>query len=411
MKRILFLIPIIFLLFAVAQAEGAPTEVNKRVAILETVDKYDKVAYGVEFQLRAFITDAVNKTPGYEGYDRVDMSQINKEHNFQRTGMVSDADIKKLGEMTGASSIVVAEAADYGDGRIIIAAKIINIESGRIENSTRPKIASPNDNGMETACNEVVAELLGVQQIGNKPMPTSSVSTQTTSSQTITVNGISFKMIRVDGGSFTMGATSEQGNDAEDDERPTHMVNLSTFYIGETEVTQELWEAVMGSNPSYFKGGNRPVEQVSWEDCQTFISELNSLTGKNFRLPTEAEWEFAARGGNKSQGYKYSGSNIHSRVAWYNDNSASETRPVMTKSPNELGLYDMSGNVWEWCEDCYGGYTSSAQTNPTGPSTGSYRVHRGGSWYDYARLCRVSIRGGGTPDARGDNILGLRLAL
>ncbi len=156
MKRFLFLITLLTItLFITAQN-------IKRVAILETVDKYDKVDYGVEFQLRAFITDAVNKTPGFEGYDRVDMSQINKEHNFQRTGMVSDADIKKLGEMTGASSIVVAEAAAYGsDDRIIIAAKIINIESGRIENSTRPKVASTSDNGMETACNAVVAELLG----------------------------------------------------------------------------------------------------------------------------------------------------------------------------------------------------------------------------------------------------------
>ena len=159
MMRKLLLFATLLLLPILALAQN-----TKRVAILETVDKYDKVAYGVEFQLRAFITDAVNKTPGYEGYDRVDMSQINKEHNFQRTGMVSDADIKKLGAMTGASSVVVAEAADYGfgDGRVIIAAKIINIESGRIENSTSPKTASPNGNGMESACKELVAELLGI---------------------------------------------------------------------------------------------------------------------------------------------------------------------------------------------------------------------------------------------------------
>lgn len=158
MRNKVLLFAMLLLLPMLAFAQNA-----KRVAILETVDKFDKVEYGVEFQLRAFITDAVNKTPGYEGFDRVDMSQINKEHNFQRTGMVSDADIKKLGVMTGASSVVVAEAADYGfgDGRIIIAAKIINIESGRIENSTRPKVASPDGNGMETACKEVVAELLG----------------------------------------------------------------------------------------------------------------------------------------------------------------------------------------------------------------------------------------------------------
>ena len=155
MKTKLLLFATLLLLPMLATAQD-----TKRVAILETVDKFDKVEYGVEFQLRAFITDAVNKTPGYEGFDRVDMSQINKEHNFQRTGMVSDADIKKLGEMTGASSIVVAEAAAYGDGRIIIAAKIINIESGRIENSTKPKVASTGGNEMETACNEIVADLL-----------------------------------------------------------------------------------------------------------------------------------------------------------------------------------------------------------------------------------------------------------
>lgn len=154
MKRLLFIVAIMLPMYTFAQD-------TKRVAILETVDKFDKVEYGVEFQLRAFITDAVNKTPGYEGFDRVDMSQINKEHNFQRTGMVSDADIKKLGEMTGASSIVVAEAAAYGDGRIIIAAKIINIESGRIENSTKPKVASTGGNEMESACNDIVADLLG----------------------------------------------------------------------------------------------------------------------------------------------------------------------------------------------------------------------------------------------------------
>lgn len=229
--------------------------------------------------------------------------------------------------------------------------------------------------------------------------------------QTFTANGVSFKMIRVDGGTFTMGATLEQESDAGDDEKPAHQVTLSTYYIGETEVTQALWEAVMDSNPSDFKGEDRPVEQVSWEDCKSFISKLNSLTGKNFRLPTEAEWEYAARGGNKSQGYKYSGSNNPSDVAWYYiDNSSNETHPVKQKSPNELGLYDMSGNVWEWCQDWYGSYSSSSQTNPTGASSGSYRVLRGGSWYSDAWNCRVSIRSDITPDYRG-NGLGLRLVL
>ena len=190
--------------------------------------------------------------------------------------------------------------------------------------------------------------------------------------------------------------------------------------IGKTEVTQELWEAVMGKSLSQIAselgnstrgvGINYPMYYVSWEDCQEFITKLNALTGKNFRLPTEAEWEFAARGGNKSCGYKYSGSNTLSNVAWYDDNSGSQTHPVGTKSPNELGIYDMSGNVWEWCSDWYGNYSSSSQYNPTGPYSGSGRVFRGGCWLNGARICRVSYRGGNYPTDRNVN-LGLRLAL
>ena len=205
-----------------------------------------------------------------------------------------------------------------------------------------------------------------------------------------TVGGVSFKMIPVEGGTFTMGATAEQGSDAYDWEKPAHEVTLSSYCIGEAEVTQALWQAVMGSSPSYFTGNlQRPVERVTWNDCQTFITKLSQLTGKTFRLPTEAEWEYAARGGNKSQGYKYAGSNTLGDVAWYDGNSSSTTHPVATKAPNELGLYDMSGNVWEWCQDWYGSYSSGAQTNPTGPTLGSARVYRGGSWYYYASSCRA----------------------
>ena len=211
--------------------------------------------------------------------------------------------------------------------------------------------------------------------------------------QTFTVNGVSFTMIAVEGGTFQMGATSEQGSDDDSDEKPVHSVTLSDYHIGETEVTQELWEAVMGSNPSNFSGyPQRPVEYFSWNDCQEFVKKLNQLTGKNFRLPTEAEWEYAARGGKKSKGYKYSGSNTIDDVAWYTSNSSSRTHDVKTKAANELGIYDMSGNVWEWCQDWYGSYSSSSQTNPTGPTTGSSRVLRGGSWSIYAWYCRVSSR-------------------
>lgn len=226
---------------------------------------------------------------------------------------------------------------------------------------------------------------------------------------TFTVNGVQFTMVAVKGGTFTMGATSEQGSDADNDEKPAHEVTLSDYYIGQTEVTQALWEAVMGSNPSDSKGGNLPVERVSWYDCQEFIQNLNQLTGKQFRLPTEAEWEYAARGGRKSRGYKYAGGNNIGSVAWYDGNSGNETHPVGTKQANELGIYDMSGNVWEWCSDWYGDYTSSSQSDPQGPSSGFSCVDRGGSYYNFARYCRVSNRSYGTLDYRC-GYLGLRLS-
>jgi len=252
--------------------------------------------------------------------------------------------------------------------------------------------------------------LSGSLEPSSASQATSSVSSSPGSAiESITVNGVSFNMVRVDGGTFQMGATSEQQN-PDSDEKPVHRVTLSDYYIGETEVTQGLWEAVMGSNPSNFKGSNLPVERVSWDDSQAFIRKLNQLTGRRFRLPTEAEWEYAARGGNRSRGYQYGGSNTLTDVAWYYDNSKDKTHDVKTKQSNELGLYDMSGNVWEWCQDWYGDYSSSAQTNPTGPSSGSIRVYRGGSWGRDARRCRVSGRGCNSPGGTG-SYLGLRLAL
>lgn len=219
------------------------------------------------------------------------------------------------------------------------------------------------------------------------------------------VNGIIFKMIKIEGGIFQMGSKN-----AYDDEEPVHNVILTDYYIGETVVTQDLWLAVMGNNPSCFIGDKKPVDSVSWDDCQCFILKLNELTNKNFRLPTEAEWEYAARGGNKSMYNKYSGSDNCEEVAWYKLNSNEHTHDVKAKLPNELGIYDMCGNVWEWCHDWYGDYSDIEQTNPQGPSSGSFKVLRGGCWNRDENLCRLSNRGSRRASTRDDD-RGLRLAL
>jgi len=225
---------------------------------------------------------------------------------------------------------------------------------------------------------------------------------------TETVGGVSFEMVAVEGGVFMMGSPFDEPGRA-DDELP-HQVTLSNYYIGKTVVTQALWRAVMGKNPSCFHGDNLPVEQVKWKHCQDFIQRLNRLTHKIYSLPTEAQWEYAARGGIKSRGCIYAGSNHIDEVAWYRQNSGIRTNPVGMKQPNELGLYDMSGNVSEWCEDWYGKYPASAQTDPLGPSSGSYRVYRGGHYVKLAADCRVAKR-----DAKRDwgafEDLGFRLAL
>lgn len=236
------------------------------------------------------------------------------------------------------------------------------------------------------------------------------------SKESFTVNGVRFNMVYVKGGDFKMGAL-DNDKDASSEEKPLHDVKLSDFAIGEKEVTQALWNAVMGSNPSKFKGTELPVENVSWNDCQEFIKQLNEITGKNFRLPTEAEWEYAARGGQSSRGYKYAGSNDIDAVAWYEVNGKKTTHPVGWKNANELGIYDMSGNVMEWCQDYYdGGYygknTNWYVTDPCNDIPGFFtnRVLRGGCWHWSDKYCRITSRSNNGPGIKSE-IFGLRLAL
>ena len=307
-------------------------------------------------------------------------------------GSPADVDVYVDGKKVGTSPLFVSE--------LLIGTHKIRLEKdGYDQQEKTVQIAENQESMLDFTLKKTVAQA-----------PVVPAAPQGGAIETITVKGVSFNMIKVQGGTFTMGATSEQGSDAHSGEKPTHQITLSDYMIGETEVTQELWKAVMGSNPSNFSGTNLPVEKVSWDDCQIFITKLNQLTGKNFRLPTEAEWEYAARGGQKSRGYKYAGSNTLSDVAWYLDNSGSKTHPVKQKQANELGLYDMSGNVWEWCQDWYDNYGSAAQTNPTGSSSGFYRVNRGGSCYSIASRCRVASRSN-LPSGIRDIDIGFRVVL
>ena len=256
---------------------------------------------------------------------------------------------------------------------------------------------------------------------------------------TSSANRLNIEMIAVQGGTFMMGCTPEQ-DECNDEVKPANRVTVSDLYIGKYEVTQAQWRAVMGTTlqqqgdkanmriSNVGEGDNYPMYFVSWDDTQEFIRRLNAATGKTYRLLTEAEWEFAARGGNSSRKYKYSGSNTAGDVAWYYDNAGDRilnsgntmnpneiisnninSHPVGRKSPNELGIHDMSGNVWEWCSDWFGLYNSNEQTNPKGPSSGAERILRGGCWVLVAHTTRVSFRFRSNPDKR-DYMTGFRLA-
>ena len=231
------------------------------------------------------------------------------------------------------------------------------------------------------------------------------------------VNGVAFRMVEVEAGTFTMGATDDD-LEANSWEKPAHEVTLTNdYYIAETEVTQELWQAVMGTNPTYFAPNHgytidlqRPVDQVTWDECQEFVAQLYALTGKKFRLPTEAEWEYAAKGGKKSHGYLYAGSNNIDEVSWYQNNSDGAPHPVATLAPNELGLYGMAGNVKEWCNDIYSSkyYTAESQVDPAGPDSGNNRSFRDGFYGSTAKNCRATIRNGIMPYLKSKET-GLRL--
>lgn len=408
-----------FIALAVAYPISGQTGQTKKVAILETVDKEGTVTYGVKLMVRSKLAYAITNTPGYEGYDRVDISSIMNEHEFQRTGLVNNEQIKRLGEMTGANYILVAEVAKLTHDHIIIVAKILNVESAQMIQTSNIQTATDID-ALEEACRGLADNLLGVERgktiiishnRPSEPLPGYDFIENATE--------LNMKMVWVEGGEFLMGGTSEQGSDVYDNEKNIRRVKLSPYYIGECEITQEQWIKVMGTSiqqqavkaeDSSYRGigPDYPMYYVSWEEAQAFCQELSRMTGRTYRLPTEAQWEYAARGGKNADGTKYSGSWSIDAVAWYADNSGSNTHPVKSKRANGLGLYDMSGNVWEWCSDWYGNYNVNDTNNPTGPSSGMFRLLRGGSLINNARSCRVSYRYYESPGRRS-NRFGFRV--
>ena len=347
---------------------------------------------------------------------------VSEEQNYQRSGAVDDNQIAELGKQYGADCVCVVDITCI-DSYLYVATRMIDVTlstSQRAGDAENTNYTSPVD--LRKTVTAAVKKMEGIntgnsyQSSYNNNGNGNSYYGNAASGQNYTENafGINMKMVYVQGGSYNMGCTGEQGSDCDNDEQTVRYVTVSDFYIGQFEITQAQWQAVMGTSvyqqqskaggsSTYGTGNDYPMYYVSWEEAKEFCRRLSQQTGKTYRLPTEAEWEYAARGGKKTQNTKYAGGYSLDYVGWYTSNSGGKTHAVGTKNANELGIYDMSGNVWEWCEDWYGDYRSYDTDNPTGASSGSYRVLRGGSWRSNAGNCRVSNRNGSSPGSRDDS--------
>lgn len=396
-KILLILVSLIVLLPSVVNAQTPKNKVAVYMTATDVNQGYKKV-------IGSKMVEKITQSPNYTAVERTSdfLHALKSEQEYSVSGEVRDSQIAKIGQRLGVKFVAVVDVTELSDfEQVFVDARMINVETGEIIATASANDVVDSMNKLVGIAEKVSSGLTGGASGGNNYFGQTG-SQPTGASETFTVNGVSFEMVRVDGGSFMMGSYN-----GDSDEQPVHSETVSTFYIGKTEVTQALWTAVMGSNPSYFKGPNLPVEMVSWNDCQEFIDRLNRITGRNFRLPTEAEWEYAARGGNRSRGYEYSGSNNLQSVGWYDGNSGGSTHPVGSKLDNELGLYDMSGNVWEWTSDLWSSNYSSYRN---GGSSGSDRVLRGGSYFNSARCCRSAYRDFNVSGHRYRG-LGFRLAL
>jgi len=401
-----------------ADTQKPVKRIDTMIAVFD-LEITEGVTKGISRPLSESIRREIVMSGRYEVIDRGNMNKILGEQKFQLSGCAAGECIVEAGQLLGVGKIITGSVSMVGK-TYYLSLSLINVESGEIEKSSEDKCKCEIDDLIDSS-KRLVKKLLGETVSETVQTAKAEIKTETTktypSESPLAKGGSkggdftdtpSIEMVFVKGGCYQMGDTF---GDGDSNEKPVHEVCVDDFNIGKYEVTQGQWKAVMGNNPSYFKdcGDNCPVEQVSWNDIQDFITKLNNKTGKNYRLPTEAEWEYAARSGGKSE--KYSGSNDIDSVAWYSSNSGSKTHPVGQKAANGLGIYDMSGNVEEWVNDCKDDnyYKSSPKDNPKGPSSDTGRVRRGGSWGYYSWGIRSVHRGWFYPVDRS-YYLGFRLA-
>jgi hypothetical protein len=342
---------------------------DKKVAMLEPIVKGAAVTPIEKDIILAALETAITATPGYRAFTRLDVNQIAKEVSFQQSGMVDDSQRQRIGRMSGASLICISQLT--AGKKILIKCSLVDVETGEIVNNAN-LLMEKDETAIYEGCRELAVEMLGGS---SSATPSPSLSNTPANGAVYNPDGI--ELVYVEG---TRSST----------------LNIEGFYIGKYEVTQAQYEAIMGVNPSLYKGLNNPVEQVSWHDAQEFISKLKARTGRNYRLPTDAEWEYAAHDGKKKSNYTYPGSNDINAVAWYKDNSGYTTHHVGLNSPNALGIYDMMGNVGEWCNDANPEYS------------GSYYV-RGGAWTTAKEGCIVNWHWWFDPHTQSSE-LGIRVA-
>ena len=372
MKRFVLLVLVVMCSVATSQAS------EKKIAVLDIIDNAGTVSDPVKACIHQAVSDKIVQ---FRGYDLCDISGV-KNLAIIRSTRIDEQQAAALYQAYDVENVVVISVSYRADANVMLYATLVELPSGRTI-STATITSKTAIFPLVGASQDLVNRLLLPHKF-----------TETTA-------GVNIHMVLVGGGTFQMGL-----DDAPTvGEKPAHAVALDDYYIGATEITQGQWRAVMGNNPSHFRGDNLPVDGVTWEEAKLFCKKLSELSGRHYTLPTEAQWEYAASGGGQTP---HAGSVNLDEIAWYGVNSGRRTHAVALKAPNVLGIYDMSGNIWEWCSDWYAPYESADQLNPTGPQLGTERVLRGGSWIIEAEHCRITYRNANVPTAR-DNNYGFRV--